>query len=119
MGIRKIEQKKQRKQEGINMLPFHAFPFILNKIHEWDKLIKLYSKKEVANFLKEQTKLCKLFSYSGEKCPNFSAKYNTQNQTRNYKVTKTSNFAFLYKKYSPHNWTITISLNEEYFPHAN
>lgn len=44
------------------------------------------------------------FLSSGEKkCPHFSAKYNTQNQTRNYKVTKTRNFAFLYKKHSPDN----------------
>lgn len=59
-----------------------------------------------------------IFLSSGKKkCPNFSAKYNTQNQTRNYKVTKTRNFAFLYKNilqimnyYFP-KW--------EYFPHAN
>lgn len=59
-----------------------------------------------------------IFLSSGKKCPNFSAKYNTQNQTKITKWQKTRNFAFLYKKYSQIMNYYTF-LNEEYFPHAN
>lgn len=60
-----------------------------------------------------------IFLSPGKKCPIFSAEYNGQNQTRNYKSTRTSNFTLLSKKRSPDNWTIILSLNEDSFSHAN
>lgn len=44
-----------------------------------------------------------IFLSPGKKCPIFSAEYNGQNQTRNYKSTRTSNFTLLSKKRSPDN----------------
>lgn len=60
-----------------------------------------------------------IFLSPGEKYSTFSADYNSQNQTRNYKGTGTRNFTCLTEIYYPDNWTIILCLNYDYFPHTN